>query len=299
MQTASQKIQPIISIIILIMVAICCRTAAAGVAAQVNTDKDTYNHGESIQVNFSNSPGNDSDWICIVPAGSPDTEAGDYQYMPKGSSQGVLTFDSPAPGKYEVRVYYNYRRNGYVVTARYGFSVVTGGFPSVESKMSSPAKPSTPAEKTTTQEKPAVTAFSRGVSRYSVSVFHFKPVNMDASSFGITVTNTLIHAPGMRTAFAIMDRKDLETFLVANDLQQNDQIENVTNIGTRLGLNFIIAGSVEKRGTMIVTNCKVISIEKRKVVFTNQSISMGEADLISNVLKMSDAIIEAILRSTS
>jgi TolB-like protein len=122
---------------------------------------------------------------------------------------------------------------------------------------------------------------------------------MDASGYGITVTNTLIHAPGMQAAFAMMDRKDLETFLVANDLQQNDRIENVTEIGTRLGLNFVIAGSVEKRGTMIVTNCKVISIEKRTVVFTHQSISMGEADLISNVMKMSDAIIEAILRSTS
>lgn len=298
MQTTSPKILPIGSIILLITVAFCCRTAAAGVASQVNTDKDTYNHGEKIQVNFSDSPGNNSDWICIIPVGSSDTEAGDYQYMPKGLSQGVLTFDPPAPGKYEVRAYYNYRRNGYVVTARHGFSVVSG-VPSVESKTASPAKPSAPAEKTTTMEKSAVTAISRGTPRYNVSVFHFKPVNMEASSYGITVTNTLIHAPGIQTAFAMMDRRDLETFLVANDLQQNDQIENVTNIGTRLGLNFVIAGSVEKRGTMIVTNCKVICIDKRKVVFTNQSISIGEADLINNIMKMSDAIVEAILRSTS
>jgi TolB-like protein len=300
MQTASPKIKPVVSITILIMAAFCCQAAAAGagVAQQVSTDKDAYKHGETIRVNFSDSPGIDSDWICIVPADSPDTEAGDYQYMPKGLSQGVLTFASPAPGKYEARAYYNYRRNGYVVTARYVFSVADG-VASAESKMASSVKPSTAAEKTIPTEKSAATDSSRGASRYSVSVFHFKPVNMDASSYGITVTNTLIHAPGIRTAFAIMDRKDLETFLVANDLQQNDQIENVTNIGTRLGLNFVIAGSIEKRGTMIVTNCKVVSIEQRKVVFTNQSISTGEADLISNIMKMSDTIIEAILRSTS
>lgn len=198
----------------------------------------------------------------------------------------------------EVRTYYDYSRNGYVVSARYGFSVV-GGVPSVESKMASPTKPSMDTEKTITMEKSAMTAISRSTSRYSVSVFHFKPINMDASSYGIIVTNTLINAPRMQTAFVMMGRKDLETFLVANDLQQNDQIENVTNIGTKLGLNFVIAGSVDKRGTMIVTNCKVISIEQRKVVFTNQSTSMGEADLISTIMKMSDAIIEAILRSTS
>jgi len=69
---------------------------------------------------------------------------------------------------------------------------------------------------------------------------------MDASNYGITVTNTLINAPRMQSAFVMMDRKDLETFLVANDLQQNDQIENVINIGTKIGLNFVITGSVEK-----------------------------------------------------
>ena len=122
---------------------------------------------------------------------------------------------------------------------------------------------------------------------------------MDASSYGIIVTNTLINALRMQTPFVMMDRRDLETFLAANDLQQNDQIENVANIGTKLGLNFVIAGSVDKRGTMIVTNCKVISIEQKKVVFTKQSISRGEADLISDIIKMSDAIIEAILRITS
>lgn len=298
MQTNSPKTKPIVSIIILIMVVFCYQTATADVAPQVNTDKDIYNHGETIRVNFFNSPGNDSDWICIVPVGSSDTEAGDYKYTPKKLSQGVLTFDSPSPGKYEVRAYYNYRRNGYVVSARYGFSVV-GGVPSVESQMVSPAKPSTDTEKTIAMEKSAMTAISRSTSLYSVSVFYFKPINMDASSYGIIVTNTLINALRMQTPFVMMDRRDLETFLAANDLQQNDQIENVANIGTKLGLNFVIAGSVDKRGTMIVTNCKVISIEQKKVVFTKQSISRGEADLISDIIKMSDAIIEAILRSTS
>jgi TolB-like protein len=298
MQTTSQKLVPLGSIILSIMMVFCSQAAISAAAPELSTDKDSYNHGEKIRVNFSDSPGNNSDWICIVPVGSPDTEAGDFQYMPKGMSQGFLTFDPPAPGKYEARAYYNYRRNGYVVTTRHVFSVVSG-VPSVESKMAPSAKPGTPAEKTTTMEKSSLTAISRGAPRYSVSVFHFKPVNMESSGYGITVTNTLIHAPGMRAAFAIMDRRDLEIFLVANDLQQNDQIENVTKIGTRLGLNFVIAGSVEKRGTMIVTHCKVISIEKRTVVFTNQSISTGESDLISNIMKMSDAIVEAILRSTS
>jgi len=45
--------------------------------------------------------------------------------MPKGLGQGFLIFDPPSPGKYEARAYYNYSRNGYVVSGRYTFSVAS------------------------------------------------------------------------------------------------------------------------------------------------------------------------------
>jgi TolB-like protein len=296
MQIRSLRIRPIASVILLIMATFFFQPNPVRGAQIVNTDKDIYPSGEKIKVHFSDAPGNGGDWICIVPVGSPDTDAGDYQYMPKGLSQGVLTFDSPSPGKYEVRAYYNYSRNGYVVSARYGFSVVDR-LPSVEPERASSAKLRTDADKIKPAESQMITDSFRGSSPISVSVFHFTPLSMDASNYGITVTNTMINAPKMQSSFVMLGRKDLETFLAANNLQQNDQIENVINIGTRIGVNFVIAGSIGKRGTMIVTNCKVVSIEQRKVVFTNQSISMGEADLVNNIIKMSDAIVEAILRS--
>jgi hypothetical protein len=95
MQTTNPKIKPIVSIIILLMMAFCHQTATADVAPQVTTDKDIYSAGETIRVNFFNAPGSQRDWVCIVAAGSPDNEAGDYQYMPNRLSQGVLTFDTP------------------------------------------------------------------------------------------------------------------------------------------------------------------------------------------------------------
>lgn len=298
MKIKNLKFRPIASIILLIIVTFLFQPSPVGGAPIVNTDKDIYRSGEMIRVNFSSSPGNNRDWICIVPAGSPDTEAGDYKYMPNGLSQGVLTFDSPPPGKYEVRAYYNYSRNGYVVSARYGFSVVSSA-PSVELKTASPVKPPAGAEKTTTLEKSEVKAISRGASRYNVSVFHFTPLNMDASGYGITATNTLTNALKTEPSFVMLDRKDLETFLAINDLQQNDKVENAVNIGTRMGLNFVIAGTIEKKGSLIVTNCKVISIDQKKIIFTKHAISTGEASLVSDFTKLSDAIVEAILRSIS
>ena len=88
----------------------------------IETDKDTYNHGEKIRVYFYNAPGYSRDWICIVPSGARHTEAGNYQYIPR-RGRGVLIFRSPRPGQYEARAYYNYSPGGYVVTTRYGFTV--------------------------------------------------------------------------------------------------------------------------------------------------------------------------------
>jgi len=62
----------------------------------------------------------------------------------------------------------------------------------------------------------------------------------------------------------MLDRKELEAFLSLNDLQQDDRLENVVNIGTRLGLNVIVVGDVEKKGAIILVNCKVVLIEQKK-----------------------------------
>ncbi len=92
-------------------------------SAGVKTDKEMYKYGEGVKVTFSGATGLDSDWLCIVAEGSPVTDGGDYKYMPKGLTTGILTFDPPAPGKYEVRAFYNYHKVGYVVAARSAFSV--------------------------------------------------------------------------------------------------------------------------------------------------------------------------------
>jgi hypothetical protein len=149
MQIKRLKIKPIIPIVLLIMMALFCQPSPVGGASIVSTDKDIYNYSETIKINFSNAPGNEGDWICIVPVGSPDTEAGDYKYMPKGLMQGFLTFDPPsAPGKYEARAYYNYSRNGYVVSGRYAFSVVSSpeGEAAMAQRMERKIDPNNPLE---------------------------------------------------------------------------------------------------------------------------------------------------------
>jgi len=88
----------------------------------IETNQDTYQRGERIKVRYYRAPGSSRDWICIVPAGSRNTEAGDYQYIPK-RGKGVMTFNAPSPGRYEARAFYNYSPGEYKITARYKFTV--------------------------------------------------------------------------------------------------------------------------------------------------------------------------------
>ena len=131
-------------------------------------------------------------------------------------------------------------------------------------------------------------------SQVRISVFNFGTVNMEASGLGATVTNMLIGLLAEDTVLTMLDRKELEAFLSMNDLQQNDQIDNVVNIGTRLGLNVVVVGSVEKKGSVIVVQCKAIQIEQKKTVLNARVAAVGEAGLNSEMRKLSQQLRTAI-----
>lgn len=288
MKLTAMKNNSVATIIILMVIVFYCRAVCAETGQQVKTEKDIYEPGETIRVSFDNAPGSSHDWICIAAADARDNDAGDYKYMPGGISKGELTFDAPAPGNYQVRAYYHYSRNGYVVSARHSFSVVD---------KASPAKPAAAQEIIKPVENPILNPAPADNQGVNIAVFYFTPLSMDAASLSVTVTNILANNPKMPSSFTVLARKDLEIFLSGNNLQQNDQLDNIIDIGSRLGLNFVIAGNIEKKGTMIITHCMVVSIARRSIIFKKQLTARGEADLTDNVSKLSKAVIDAMLRS--
>jgi len=111
----------IFAILLLPMIAF----AESSPAPWIQTDKDVYAVGEEIRVFFSHAPGKSSDWIGIAPIGSSNRYVGDFNYMADGIVEGVMIFQSPQPGNYAVRAYYNHNPLLYIVTASYSFKVVT------------------------------------------------------------------------------------------------------------------------------------------------------------------------------
>jgi hypothetical protein len=86
-------------------------------------DQDTYTEGDAVTVTYSNLPGNDQDWISVIPASEPDDTYGSEWFYTGGETEGTYTFEGLAPGEYEVRVYFNWPEGDYEVQDRYSFTI--------------------------------------------------------------------------------------------------------------------------------------------------------------------------------
>lgn len=132
-----------------------------------------------------------------------------------------------------------------------------------------------------------------------ISVFNFNATNIEATGYNTTATNMLLNIMGKDPAFSVLDRKELEAFLNLNDLQQSDNVENAIHIGSRLGLNVIVIGNVEKRGPVIIINCRVVSVDNKRVILSTQVRSLGDAGLLEEVRKLHKAISSAIAKESA
>jgi|GEM_PF-5396958 len=86
------------------------------------TDRDVYEIDGNIVVYFRNVPGNRKDWISIVQYGTPVNVFGDWKYI-RGKKEGSLMFTGKSPGKYEVRLYYDWPKGKFRVMDRTVFRV--------------------------------------------------------------------------------------------------------------------------------------------------------------------------------
>jgi hypothetical protein len=73
-------------------------------------------------VEFSGLPGNEQDWITVVPIGTPTDKYAEWAYT-IGKRDGKLTFERLPAGEYEARAYFDWPKGGYELQARCAFRV--------------------------------------------------------------------------------------------------------------------------------------------------------------------------------
>jgi len=119
-------------------------------------------------------------------------------------------------------------------------------------------------------------------------------MDLEASGYNTMVANMLMSNLGCESYLSILDRKELEAFLSMNDLQQDDNLGNVTHIGSRLSLSAVVVGSVGKKESVIMIHCKVFHVEQKRMIFETRVKALGNAGLEGEVKKLSKSIAEAI-----
>jgi hypothetical protein len=133
-------------------------------------------------------------------------------------------------------------------------------------------------------------------SKVNMAVFTFESANVEASSYSLEIANLLINKLKTIAFVRLTDRRDLEDFLNDNDLRQNNNLENIIQIGSSLGLGYIISGSVQKKDSMFIAHCQLINIGEKKVILSQVIRAFGEANMEKEVAKFGDNVIQAISR---
>jgi TolB-like protein len=136
-----------------------------------------------------------------------------------------------------------------------------------------------------------VKEYSRQIN---MAIFTFESVNVEANPYSVEIANRLENRLENSPFIKLMGRRDLEKFLVNNDLQQNNELENIIRIGTMLGLHYIISGRVEKKGAEIIVDSQLISIEEQGSALNRVIQASGDANLAQEVDKFSVSVTEVL-----
>jgi polyhydroxyalkanoate synthesis regulator phasin len=98
------------------------KTDTSGGAVGLIIPRTIFVRTERITINYSGLPGNQHDWITLVKASASESTYGEWFYT-NGQSKGSHTFNPVAPGKYEVRIYFDWPAGGYAVQKRVAVTV--------------------------------------------------------------------------------------------------------------------------------------------------------------------------------
>ena len=131
-------------------------------------------------------------------------------------------------------------------------------------------------------------------AQIKVCTFNFAALDLESAGFGTTISQMLNEYFRSIPNLQVLDRKELEQFLSLNDLQQNDNLDNIVSIGSRLGLDIVVTGSIGRSGQILRITVKAVQIDQKKFIFNTQVRALGEAGLSSEVKTIGDKLAKAL-----
>ena len=96
-----------------------------GPPAVLTLTKTKFKPGEVIDASIEGLSGSRTDWVTLVSSATPENEWGAQWVYTNSKLAGSWSFNAPAePGRYEIRVYFNWPDGGFTVKARESFEIV-------------------------------------------------------------------------------------------------------------------------------------------------------------------------------
>ena len=83
---------------------------------------ETFARGRQVIVGWHDTPGNDTDWLTVVPVGTQTENYGPWMYT-SGRKAGSFSLPSLEPGDYLARLYFDWPDGGFEVKDSVRFSV--------------------------------------------------------------------------------------------------------------------------------------------------------------------------------
>ncbi|MEW6674993.1 MAG: hypothetical protein AB1348_03085 [Nitrospirota bacterium] len=123
-----------------------------------------------------------------------------------------------------------------------------------------------------------------------IAFLMFVPKNIEATALMDTIPTLLTMAVGRTGHFEILERKKIEKGIELEGFKISSiKMEDLFNVGSKLGLDFCVFGDVQKEGSTITANIKVLDIRVQKVC-SEHALTTTEGGLHDKVKEVSPII---------
>ena len=140
-------------------------------------------------------------------------------------------------------------------------------------------------------------------TRSSIALFNLTPISMDAIGADADLLFSLETELDKSQSISVMSRRDMEAILYRIGGAQVADTNKVMSYGLELGVNFVLTGEIDKTGSLVTVNIKLIDISNNRVSQTWQESYNGRGDILQRSKQLAKEIeltlIESALQSNS
>ncbi len=127
-----------------------------------------------------------------------------------------------------------------------------------------------------------------------LALFNLRPLSLNALGYDGEILYSLISALDKQNTVRLMPRREMEKQLFRGELSQSDNLNTIIKAGKLLGVDFVLAGQVDKRGSRIVVSFKMVDIARRNIAKTWDESFASRSDIITGGGRIADVIVQTI-----